>query len=229
MSSTAWRNLSLVLGIACVVQLWRSCNAAPAPPTASDCTSGAISIAESAATRPARPAVSGSLAPPQATPAARSDGLAFHGLTVPGWARWLAPHPGEDLRAYRDRMLPLAQAAIGPQRARVARSRDQFAALADLDAHQRAELEAAAQDTATALQERVIGAVLNGEIDPAAFKPMIGVRIARELLDIVDRGDQRFLASLRNEQRAQLARHPFDFGDYLVFSTPWEDALGALD
>jgi hypothetical protein len=228
MSSTAWRNLSLALGIACVVQLWRGCNTAPGPATASDCRTSAA--ASTAASRPARADVSGSqLAPQNAHAAQPGDGLTFHGLTVPGWARWLAPHPGEDLRAYRDRMLPLAQAALGPQRARVARSRDQFAALADLDAHQRAELEAAAQDTATALQERVIGAVLNGEIDPAAFKPMIGVRIARELLDIVDRGDQRFLASLRNEQRAQLARHPFDFGDYLVFSTPWEDALGALD
>jgi len=86
-----------------------------------------------------------------------SDGLSIHGFTVPSWALWFAPHPGEDLRSYRDRLLPLAKAAIAPQRARVARSRDDFAALANLDPHQRAELDSAAQETAAALQERVMG------------------------------------------------------------------------
>jgi hypothetical protein len=160
---------------------------------------------------------------------ASGGGLDIYGFTVPPWALWFAPHPGEDLRAYRDRMLPLAQAAIAPQRARVARSRDSFAALAKLDARQRAELDGAAQDTAVALQERVMAAVLNGEISPATFKPMIGVSVARDLLDIVGRGNRRFLDSLDDAQRGKLAQHPFDFGDYLVFSTPWEDALKFLD
>ena len=53
--------------------------------------------------------------------------------------------------------------------------------------------------------------------------------VARELLDIVGRGNQRFLAALRDDQRAKLAQHPFDFGDYLVFATRWEDALKFLD
>jgi hypothetical protein len=34
---------------------------------------------------------------------------------------------------------------------------------------------------------------------------------------------------LREDQRKALAQHPFDFADYLVFSTPWEDALGFLN
>jgi hypothetical protein len=160
--------------------------------------------------------------------AAPADGLAIYGFQVPGWAMWLAPHPGEDLRAYRDRMLPLAVAAIAPQRARVVRSRDSFAQLVHLDARQRAELDAAADETATALQDRIMAAFVNGELSPATFKPMIGVGLARELLDIVGRGNRRFLDALRTDQRAALAQHPFDFGDYLVFSTHWEDALQLL-
>jgi hypothetical protein len=74
-----------------------------------------------------------------------------------------------------------------------------------------------------------MAAVLNGEISPATFKPMIGVSVARDLLDIVGRGNRRFLDSLDDNQRSRLVQHRFDFGDYLVFSTPWEDALKLLD
>ena len=74
-----------------------------------------------------------------------------------------------------------------------------------------------------------MGAVLNGELSPSTFKPMTGVSVARDLLDIVGRGNHRFLDSLHDDQRAKLAQHPFDFGDYLVFSTPWEAALSFLD
>ncbi|HMG25020.1 MAG TPA: hypothetical protein VK607_26970, partial [Kofleriaceae bacterium] len=84
------------------------------------------------------------------------------------------------------------------------------------------------RDTAAALQDRVMAAVLDGELMPATFKPMLGVGVARELLDIVARGQRRFVDSLRDDQRASLAQHPFDFGDYLVFSTRWEDALKLL-
>jgi hypothetical protein len=124
-------------------------------------------------------------------------------------------------------MLPLAVAAIAPQRARVARSLDSSAALAHLDSRQRAELDAATRDTAAALQDRVLTAVLGDELAPATFKPMAAVAMARELLG-VERGNRRFLDALRDDQRAALARHPFDFGDYLVFSTRWEDALRLL-
>lgn len=66
--------------------------------------------------------------------------------------------------------------------------------------------------------------MLGGELAPT-FKPMAGVGMARELLDIVERGNRRFLEVLRDDQRAALAQHPFDFGDDLVFSTRREDAL----
>ncbi|HEX8111818.1 MAG TPA: hypothetical protein VF516_29000, partial [Kofleriaceae bacterium] len=130
------------------------------------------------------------------------------------------------LRAYRDRILPLAQAAIAPQRARVARTRDDFA---HLDPHQRAELDAAVADAARAIQDRILTALASGELRPATFKPMTGVAIARDVLDIVDRGNTRFVGSLTPDQQTELASHRFDFADYLVFSAHWEDALHALD
>jgi hypothetical protein len=235
MSSAGWRNLCLVLGVVCVAQLWRDCSRAPDPAPAPDSgragsaarSDRSIATGTTGATDD-RSDRSRNEAQPSGKPGSDS-GLSIYGFTVPSWAIWLAPHPGEDLRSYRDRVLPLAQAAIAPQRARVDRSRDNFAALANLAPHQRDELDSAAQETAAALQERVLGAVLNGELLPSTFKPMAGVSVARDLLDIVGRGNRRFLDSLHDDQRAKLAQHPFDFGDYLVFSTPWEDALKFLD
>ncbi|HEX4419092.1 MAG TPA: hypothetical protein VH165_14370 [Kofleriaceae bacterium] len=226
MSSRGWRNLCFVLGAVCIVQLWRDCHRAPEDVVAAECPAPAASA------RPghvvAADGTGGERAP--AAPAEPApSGLSFYGFSVPPWAVWLAPHPGEDLRSYRDRVLPLAQSAIAPQRARVARSRDSFAALANLDDHQRAELDGATQEAASALEERVMGAVMNGELAPSAFKPMAGVGLARDMLDIVGRGNRRFLDSLTDDQRAKLAGSPFDFGDYLVFSTPWENALSFLD
>jgi hypothetical protein len=231
MSSTGWRNLCFVLGAACIAQLWRDHDRDPDPVPISDC-SRLASVAHgqrqlAASERSPRPHDEAQSAGPAR--AAANDGLELYGFTVPPWALWLAPHPGEDLRSYRDRLLPLAQAAIAPQRARVARNRDSFAALAKLDAHQQAELDAAAQTAAAALQDRVIGAVIDGELSASAKKPMTGIAIARDLLDIVGRGNRRFIESLDTGQRARLALHPFDFADYLVFSTPWEDALGSFD
>jgi hypothetical protein len=228
MSRSAWRNLCFVLGTVCAAQLWRDCHRAPEVVADPACAKLAASARPERALAAERPAQRRDDAPPAADQAP-AGGLEVYGFNVPPWVLWLAPHPGEDLRSYRDRMLPLAQAVVAPQRARVARSRDSFAALARLDAHQRAELDAAAQGTAAALQDRVLAAVLNGELDPSTFKPMIGVGFAHELLDIVGRGNRRFLDSLDADQRAKLAQHPFDFGDYLVFSTPWEDALKFLD
>jgi hypothetical protein len=234
MSAARWRGASLVLGAMCLVLLWRDCGSAPAEPRAgAECTGPRVVSAAERAASAGRASGGGTEAeansaempevPEAETPA--DDGMMLYGVRLPAWAMWLTPHPGEDLRAYRDRMLPLAVAAIAPQRARVARSRDSFAELAHLDARQRAELDAAVDETATALQERVINAVLGGELAPATFKPMTGVAVARDLLDIVGRGNRRFAAVLRDDQRAALTQHPFDFGDYLVFSTRWEDAL----
>jgi hypothetical protein len=114
--------------------------------------------------------------------------------------------------------------AIAPQRARVARMRDAF----PLDTRQRTELDTAVQETATAIEQRIATAIADGELRPATFKPMTGVAIARDVLDIVDRGNARFATSLDAGQRAQLAANHFDFADYLLFSTHWEDALTAL-
>jgi hypothetical protein len=240
MSAKGWRNLCFVFAVVGVVQLWRDCDRdVETPPAEHDCrpavTAGTPQRARSAAERMAREARSARAdvggdddgqAPPEPV---TGEGLNIAGFRVPSWAVWMAPHPGEDLRSYRDRMLPLAKAAIAPQRARVARSRDSFTQVAGLDDHQRAELDAAAHETAAAIEDRVMAAVIGGELMPATFKPMTGVSVAREVLDIVARGNQRFVAGLRDDQRAKLAQHPFDFGDYLVFATPWEDALKFLD
>ena len=72
---------------------------------------------------------------------------------------------------------------------------------------------------------RILTAFTSGELRPATFKPMAGVAIARDVLDIVDRGNTRFLGSLTDDQRTELASHRFDFADYLLFTTHWEDAL----
>jgi hypothetical protein len=229
-SSTGWRNLCFALGALCIAQLWRGCGATqelaapPECPSISDRTTAEQPSAIRDRTR-------GEAEPPSSARAAddSAEGGGPFPFPTPTWARWLAPQPGEDLRTYRDRLLPLALAVVAPHRARVARSRNSFAELAHLDAHQRAELDDAAQEAAAALQDRVLDAVLSGELAPAAFKPMAGVSVARDLLEIVDRGNRRFVGALHDDQRAQLAQHPFDFSDYLVFSTRWEDALKLLD
>jgi hypothetical protein len=163
---------------------------------------------------------------PPTRAAANTDGISFYGFQIPRWAVALGPQPGENLLAYRDRVLPIAKAAIAPQRSRVARSRDDFALAAHLDPHQLGVLDTATQATATAIEDRVLGAVLGGDFAPETFKPMMGVELARDVVNAIDQGNHQFLDSLTDDQRAQLAQHPFDFGDYLLFSTPWEEALG---
>lgn len=230
--SNGWRTLSFVLGAACSWQAYRACTR----------TAPAITQAESGEPEHERASRddrqdriadrsraesqredTNTDSPPQIT-----DGVSMFGMKLPGWARSLMPQAGEDLRAYRDRMIPLAQLAVAPQRNRVARSSEDFAKAANLDDHQRAELDAAAKETAQAIEDRLFNAVLSGEIQPSTFKPMAGVAVARDVLDLVDKGNKRFLGSLRQDQRASLANHPFDFGDYLLFSTKWEDAISGL-
>ena len=226
MSAIGWRRLAMVLGAICIYQGWRDCSRGSdqgLATAAADC---------SRSTRPSdwRPANTESEstqgeAPAPAQPVASNDGMDIYGFRVPGWAMWFAPQPGEDMLAYRDRVVPFAQRAIAPQRARVARVRDDFAQLAHLDSHQLAELDGATKDAASEIENRLVSAVMNGEISPAT-KPMAGVELARELLDDVDHQNKRFLAALTDDQRAQLEQNRFDFGDYLLFSTPWEEALG---
>jgi hypothetical protein len=57
---------------------------------------------------------------------------------------------------------------------------------------------------------------------------MTGVSLARDVLDIVDRGNTQFVTALPADQRAQLAASHFDFADYLMFATPWQDAIPDL-
>ena len=71
--------------------------------------------------------------------------------------------------------------------------------------------------------------ILSGELRPGTFKPMTGITLARNVLDIVERGNTRFLNSLTPDQLTRLASHRFDFADYLLFSAHWEDALHVLD
>lgn len=226
--SNAWRNTAIVLGLLCSWQQWRACNRpAPAVVEVPDCKPAASSTRSHASSSSgfAEDRSDDTVEPPKPS---SGSGSQFFGIKIPTWARALAPQPGEDLRDYRDRMIPLAQMAVAPQRARIARSRDDFATIANLDAAQVAALDATAKETATAIQDRLFNAALSGEFAPGTFKPMTGVTVARDVLDIVARANQKFTGSLREDQRAKLASHPFDFGDYLVFSTKWEDAISGL-
>lgn len=233
--SNGWRNLCFVLGAACSWQAYRACTR-PAPiVTQAEC--GEIEQTKTA--RENRDRVADRTTPRTATrsdddssadtPAPQlTDGVSMFGIKLPGWARSLMPQSGEDLRSYRDRMIPLAQLALAPHRNRVARSSEDLAKAVNLDDRQRAELDAATKETAQAIEDRLFNAVLSGELQPATFKPMAGVAVARDVLDLVDKGNKRFVSSLRQDQRTSLSNHPFDFGDYLLFSTKWEDAISGL-
>ena len=220
MKIASWRNAALVLAVVCCYQRWRSCNA-PAPETTTTAPAPTVDriVEHSQTPAPSLPWIhkSGSSDAPART---------FHGFKVPAWAAALAPQPGEKMRDYRDRMLPLVEAVRAPQRERVAKFRDDFAIL---EPRQRTELDAAVKDTAAAIEDRITNAILSGELRPATFKPMTGISLAREILDLVERGNTRFMNSLTPEQRARLATHRFDFADYLLFSARWEDALHILD
>ena len=224
MTIASWRNAALVLAVVCCYQRWRSCNA-PAPETT---TATSETKPETKIDRIVEHTQTPAPSLPWFHRSTSSDAPArtFHGFKVPAWASALAPQPGEKLRDYRDRMLPLVEAVRAPQRERVARFRDDFAAL---EPHQRAELDAAVKDTASAIEDRITNAILSGELRPATFKPMTGIALAREILDLVERGNTRFMNSLTPDQRARLATHRFDFADYLLFSARWEDALHILD
>ena len=209
----SWRNAAILLAVVCCIQRWQSCTRADSTTPATTTTI----VEHDVAARPSlRDAIANSVAPELPT-----KQRTFYGLKVPAWAQRLLPQPGENMRAYRERIVPLAQLAIAPQRMRVARMRDNFTSL---DAHQRTELDATVADAATAIETRVKSAIVSGEFN--TLKPMTGVTMARELLDIVDQGNTRFVDSLTPAQQTELASNHFDFADYLLFSTHWEDALG---
>jgi len=216
-----WRTVALVLAVIASYQAWRGCNQ-PRLPLVAECAPPAPRATPHTTSAPPRPReIDAAPEPPAAGPR-------IYGVALPPWATALLPAPGEDLRVYRDRMLPLAQLALAPQRARVARSRDDLAHVLGLDPQQQASLDATTKDAAQAIQDRLFNAALSGELNPGSFKPMAAVTVARDVLDTVDRANKRFVTSLDDAQRTQLARHPFDFGDYLLFSTRWEDAISGL-
>jgi hypothetical protein len=225
----SWKNFALVLLAVCLIQTWRGCTRSPAPPHAP-------TAAECADVAPQRSHVTFADSPQDRadhvedeTEPAPSAGPSINGFKLPAWTLYFAPQPGESMLSYRDRMVPLAQAALAPHRARVARGLDDFAAKVHLDSQQRAQLDGAVQEAATAIEDKVMNALLSGQLTPKTFKPMTGVTLARDVLDSIDKANQRFVGSLREDQKAGLAEHPFDFADYLLFSARWEDALGVTN
>ena len=239
MSAAGWQRVSAVLGLACAVLLYRDCTRPPSARATerTDEHARAVARARGASSdgdasdddrrrRERRAARGGDAeAPDEDLP---DEERPAWSITAPAWVMWLAPQPGEPLLDYRDRIVPLAQAAVAPHRARVARGLDDFASRAGLDGRQRAELDAAVEEAASAIGDRVLGAALGGELSPSTFKPTTGVALARDVLDTVDRANRRFEATLREDQRAALATHPFDVADYLLFATRWEDMIGAF-
>lgn len=223
----SWRNVALVLGAVCIYQTWRSCGSTEErvidKPVVAECDTTTVQRSTSW-DQPTSKTARNSGAPDMP-----GDGPRLGAIKLPAWSLWLMPHPGENMLDYRDRMVPLAQTALAPHRARVARSREDFAARADLDAEQRAQLDGAVQDAAGQIQDKLMSSFMAGDLSPSTFKPMTGVSLARDVLDIVDSANKRFVSTLREDQRTKMAQHPFDFADYLVFSARWEDALGVTN
>ena len=207
----SWRTAAIALALVCCIQRWQSCTrssshaAASAEPTRTHQSVGESLI--HAFDSPSTTASGDAPALPRRS---------FFGFHPPAWAARFLPQPGETMRSYRERIVPVAEIVIAPQRARVARIRDK------LDPREQASLDTAAGEAAAAIEERITNAILSGELQPSAMKPMTGVTLARDVLDIVDRGNAEFVSSLTPEQRAAST---FDFADYLLFSTRWEDAL----
>ena len=131
--NNGWRNLCFVLGAACSWQAYRACTR-PAPAvTHAEC--GEPDHARAARedhTDRTTPRTTGRDDHATAAEAPPTGGVSLFGMKLPGWARSLMPQAGEDLRSYRDRMIPLAQLAVAPQRNRVARSSEDFATAANL-------------------------------------------------------------------------------------------------
>nr|HEX4316509.1 hypothetical protein [Kofleriaceae bacterium] len=230
-----WKNLAIVLGLLCIGLAYRDCTrpsaatATASQPTTTVTTTGArhdwsSSSSSSRDGDDTARAGRGDGAAPEAA-AEQPAGLRFNGIQLPAWTAYLAPVPGESLSDYKKRMLPLAEAAVQPQRDRVAAARDQLVAAAHLDATQRAALDKAAAGCATEIEDKLLDGALAGDFNPSTFKPMTGVSTARDVLDAIDRANQQFVSTLSTDQRAALAQQPFDFADYLLFSTRWEDAL----
>lgn len=225
----SWRSGALVAGGLAVVLGWQnSCLRGRLRAGRSAAAAHAARSAESGEATRAVP-VAGQRAA-EAAVEAEAAGDEEIAPPVPGrhWALDLVrPRPGEDLLAYRDRVLPIAQAVIAPQRTRVAARRREVAAEARLDERQLAELDAACGEAADAIVNRVWEAVGSGEVWPR-LRPAAGVALAADLLAAVVAADRRFRSALSAEQLAVVDREGFDVADYLLFSVPWEQRFGLV-
>jgi hypothetical protein len=156
------------------------------------------------------------------------DGGATINIGIPPALLAMAPAPGENLNDYRDRMIPVVQQLVEPQRQRVRDARARFEQAAALDAGQKAALDAAADQAAEAILDRVLQGALSGELRPG-MQPMTAIAAARDLLDAVLAAEQRFKAALGADPSAAMAGSRFDFADYVLFATRWEQMLGLAD
>lgn len=225
----SWRNVSFVLAGLCAWQTWRGCNRdEPVTKDAqAECKPDHPTIVRASSSSSSNRHRDTPDDEPSADTGASLPSI--NGFKLPAWTLFFAPQPGESMMSYRDRMVPIVQAAIAPHRARVAKGRDDFAAKVALDPEQRKQLDAAVQEAQSQIQDKVMTALLSGDLAPKTFKPMTGVTLARDVLDSVDQANTRFMATLREDQKAKMGDHPFDFGDYLLFSARWEDALGVTN
>lgn len=234
--TTHWRTLAAVLGLSTVVLGWHNCNLRGRLAR----VSSAKHAAQTARDRPAR-----DLAPPSdrdrhpgdADGAGDGDGdgalapSAARPLRLPGdlpalLARF-APEPGEDMLAYRDRVVPEATRFLRPQRQRVDRNLAAFSDEAGLDDEVVAALHEAADRTAERLRDRVIDGVLSGELLPP-YRAATVVTTANAFTAILADYVAEIRGGLSDAQLEVLGASAFDPVDYLLFATRWEEMLGAL-
>jgi hypothetical protein len=110
----------------------------------------------------------------------------------------------------------------------VARLREGFTEAARLDEPQRRALDETVDAAGEAMKDRILQAVLFGEIGPRT-KPGAALAFGRDLLAIGADAHERFRAALRPDQLEALERDRFDLAEYLLFRTRWEDLLGVTE
>jgi hypothetical protein len=236
-SGRAWRRLAILLGVLALVFGWRACfrgdrgrtdrTARGGSSGADDEGGGARSGSSSSARSPSSGGAPGGGDGDTGIEEWDPSGEVAPPLPEPHWlVKFFSPKPDETILDYRDRVLPVVQAVVEPQRIRVAENWRDFAEQAQLTGAQKAELNAAVDQAVESLMDQTFQAVLSGEILPPNLKPSTGVTFARDLLDTVDRANQRFRAVLRPDQLELYDRSRFDVADYLLFATRWEELLG---
>jgi hypothetical protein len=147
-----------------------------------------------------------------------------------GWDRWVAdfvkPRPGEGLLEYRDRLVPVAQVAIAPQRAAAERSLAGSITAAGLGDAGRAQVDEILGEAQSLLKQRIQNAVFGGELFGPGVAPIDSVKFARDLLDTVIAADTALRAALTPAQRRAFDDSGFDVAVYLLVATRWEQIIG---